>query len=63
MGVLSTKGGARKAFDDSLTHYDRKMVDNKAQAYEMRLSAIEVDARRIFPIEIQGVPAATLKVI
>jgi hypothetical protein len=38
------------------------MLD-KAQVYEMRLSRLKLDARRIFPIEIQGVPAATRKVI
>ena len=38
------------------------MLD-KAQVYEMRLSRLKLDARRIFPVEIQGVPAATRKVI
>jgi hypothetical protein len=38
------------------------MLD-KAQAYETRLSALKVDARRLFPIEIKGAPAATRKVI
>jgi hypothetical protein len=38
------------------------MLD-KAQVYEMRLSRLKLDARRIFPTEIQGVPAATRKVI
>jgi hypothetical protein len=47
---------------DGLSPYDRKMLD-KAQVYEMRLSRLKLDARRIFPIEIQGVPAATRKVI
>jgi hypothetical protein len=32
------------------------MLD-KAQVYEMRLSRLKLDARKIFPIEIQGVPA------
>jgi len=62
LAELSAKGGSRKAFVDSLSPYDRKMLD-KAQAYEMRLSRLKLDARRIFPIEIQGVPAATRKVI
>jgi hypothetical protein len=62
LGDLSTRDGSRKAFIDSLSPYDRKMLD-KAQVYEMRLSRLKLDARRIFPIEIQGVPAATRKVI
>jgi hypothetical protein len=57
---LSAKDGARKAFVDGLSLYDRKMLD-KAQVYEMRLSRLKLDARRIFPIEIQGVPAVTRK--
>jgi hypothetical protein len=62
LGDLSTKDGSRKAFVDGLSPYDRKMLD-KAQIYEMRLSRLKLDARRIFPIEIQGVSAATKKVI
>ena len=62
MGELSAKDGSRKAFVDSLSPYDRKMLD-KAQVYEMRLSRLKLDARRIFPVEIQGVPADTRKVI
>jgi hypothetical protein len=31
----------------------------KAQAYEARLSMLKVDARRLFPMEIKGFPAAT----
>jgi len=38
------------------------MLD-KAQLYELRLSRLKLDARKIFPIEIQGVPAATRKMI
>ncbi len=62
LSELSAKDGSRKAFVDSLTPYDRKMLE-KAQVYEMRLSRLKLDARKIFPIEIQGVPAATRKVI
>jgi hypothetical protein len=35
----------------------------KAQAYEARLSTLKVDARRLFPIEIRGFPAATQQMI
>jgi len=62
LAELSAKDGSRKAFVDGLSPYDRKMLD-KAQVYEMRLSRLKLDARRIFPIEIHGVPAATRKVI
>ena len=59
---MSAKDGSRKAFVDGLNPYERKMLD-KAQAYEMRLSRLKLDARRIFPNEIRGVPAATRKAI
>ena len=62
MGDLSTKDGSRKAFLESLSPYDRKMLD-KAQVYEMRLSALKVDARRLFPMEIKGFPVATQRMI
>jgi hypothetical protein len=62
LAELSAKDGSRKTFVDSLSSYDRKMLD-KAQVYEMRLSRLKLDARRIFPAEIQGVPAATRKMI
>jgi hypothetical protein len=62
LAELSAKDGSRKAFVDSLSPYDRKML-KKAQLYEMRLSRLKLDARKIFPIEIQGVPAATRKMI
>ena len=38
------------------------MLD-KAFAYETRLSSLKVDARRLFPMEIKGFPAATLRTI
>jgi hypothetical protein len=38
------------------------MLD-KAQAYEIRLSRLSLDARRIFPAEIKGFPTATQKMI
>jgi hypothetical protein len=59
---LSAKDGSRRAFIDGLSPYDRRMLE-KAQAYEARLAALKVDARRLFPIEIQGVPAATQRLI
>ena len=62
LGELSAKDGSRKAFADSRSPYDRKMLD-KAQVYEVRLSRLKLDARKIFPVEIQGIPAATRKVI
>ena len=31
----------------------------KALTYESRMSALKVDARRLFPMEIKGFPAAT----
>jgi hypothetical protein len=62
LGELSVKDGSRKAFVDSLSPYDRKMLD-KAQVYEMRLSKLKMDAPRIFPTEIKGYPAATKKLI
>jgi len=58
LGDLSTKDGSRKAFVEGLSPYDHKMLD-KAQVYEMRLSRLKLDARRIFPIEIKGYPAAS----
>jgi hypothetical protein len=60
LGDLSAKDGSRKAFVDSLSPYDRKMLD-KAQVYEMRLSRLKLDARRLFPMEIKGFPLATKK--
>jgi hypothetical protein len=62
LAELSAKDGSRKAFIDSLSPYDRRMLD-KAQIYQMRLSRLKLDARKIFPSEIQGIPAATRKVI
>jgi hypothetical protein len=38
------------------------MVD-KAQVYEFRMSSLKLDARRIFPMEIKGYPAATQRTI
>ena len=62
LAELSAKDGSRRAFIDGLSPYDRRMLD-KAQAYESRLSALKVDARRLFPIEIKGYPAATQRMI
>jgi hypothetical protein len=36
------------------------MLD-KALVYEMRLSRLKLDSRRVFPSEISGFPAATKK--
>jgi hypothetical protein len=47
---------------DGLSPYDRRMLD-KARAYETRLSSLKVDARRLFPMEIRGFPAATKKLL
>ena len=60
LAELSAKDGSRKAFLDALSPYDRKMLD-KAQVYELRMSSLKLDARRIFPMEIKGNPAATKK--
>ena len=49
LAELSAKDGSRKTFVDSLSPYDRLMLD-KAQAYETRLSALKVDTRRLFPM-------------
>lgn len=62
MAELSSKDGSRKAFVEGLSPYDRRMLD-KAQTYETRLSVLKVDARRLFPMEIKGFPAATQRVI
>jgi len=62
LAELSARDGSRKAFVDGLSSYDRRMLD-KAQAYENRLSALKVDARRLFPMEIKGSRAATERVI
>ena len=62
MAELSAKDGSQKAFIDGLSPYDRRMLD-KARAYETRLSSLKVDARRLFPMEIKGYPAATRKLI
>jgi hypothetical protein len=62
LAELSTKDGSRRAFVDGLSPYDRKMLD-KAKVYELRISALKLDARRIFPIEIKGYPAATRKMV
>jgi hypothetical protein len=62
LAELSAKDGSRKAFVDGLSPYDRRMLD-KAQAYETRLSSLKVDARRLFPMEIKGFPAATERMI
>ena len=62
LSELSAKDGSRMAFIDGLSPYDRKMLE-KAQVYEMRLSRLRLDARKIFPIEIPGSNAATQKII
>ena len=62
LAELSAKDGSRRVFVDSLSPYDRRMLD-KAQAYANRLSALKVDARRLFPVEINGFPAATQRMI
>ncbi len=62
LAELSAKDGSRKAFVDGLSPYDRRMLD-KAEAYEARLSALKVDARRLFPMEIKGFPVATERLI
>jgi hypothetical protein len=62
LGELSAKDGSRKAFVDGLSPYDRRMLE-KAHAYEARLSAHKVDARRLFPLEIKGFPTATQIII
>jgi hypothetical protein len=62
LAELSAKDGSQKAFIDGLSPYDRRMFD-KARAYETRLSSLKVDARRLFPMEIKGIPTATGKVI
>ena len=38
------------------------MLD-QAQAYELQMSSLMVDARRLFPMEIKGFPAATQRMI
>ena len=58
LSELSAKDGSQKAFIDALSPYDRRMLE-KARAYESRLSSLKVDARRLFPTEIKGFPAAT----
>jgi hypothetical protein len=35
----------------------------ETQAYESSLSILKADARRLFPMEIKGFPAATQRVI
>ena len=62
LAELSAKDGSQKAFIDGLSPYGRRMLD-KALAYENRLSSLKVDARRLFPMEIKGIPTATGKVI
>jgi hypothetical protein len=62
LAELSAKDGSRKAFIDALSPYDRRMLD-KAQAYEARLSILKLDARRLFPMEIKGFPAATQRMM
>ena len=62
LAELSAKDGSQKAFIDGLSPYGRRMLD-KALAYETRLSSLKVDARRLFPMEIKGIPTATGKVI
>ena len=59
---LSVKDGSRKAFVDGLSPYDRRMLE-KTQAYEVRLSALKLDARRLFPMEIKGFSGATERMI
>ena len=58
LAELSAKDGSRKDFVDGLSPYDRRMLE-KAQAYEARLSALKVDSRRLFPLEIKDFPMAT----
>ena len=62
LAELSAKDGSRKAFLDALSPYDRRMLD-KAERYSERMSSLKLDARRIFPMEIKGFPAATNKLI
>jgi hypothetical protein len=62
LGDLSTKDGSRKAFVDSLSLYDRKMLD-KAQIYELRMSSLKFDSKRLFPPAVPSNPAATRKMI
>jgi hypothetical protein len=62
LAELSAKDGSRMAFLDGLSSYDRRMLE-KAQAYEARLSTLKVDARRLFPMEIKGFPAATQRLV
>ena len=60
LAELSAKDGSRKAFLDALSPYDRRMLD-KAERYSERMSSLKMDARRIFPVEVRGFPAATKK--
>lgn len=62
LAELSAKDGLRKAFLDALSPYDRRMLD-KAERYSERMSSLKLDARRIFPMEIKGYPAATKKLV
>ncbi len=62
LAELSSKDGSRKDFVDGLSPYNRRMLD-KAQAYETRLSSLKLDARRLFPADIKGFPAATDRMI
>lgn len=62
LAELSTKDGSRRAFVDGLSLFDRKMLD-KAQVYELRMSSMKLDGRRIFPMEIKGYPAATQRML
>ncbi len=59
---LSAKDGSRRAFVEGLSAYDRKMLD-KAQDYELRMSSMKLDARRIFPMEIKAPPPATRRMV
>jgi hypothetical protein len=62
LAELSAKDGSQKAFIDALSPYDRRMLE-KARAYEIRLSSLKVDARRLFPLDIKGFPAATKRML
>lgn len=62
LAELSAKDGSRKAFLDVLSPYDRRMLD-KAERYSERMSSLKLDARRIFPMEINGFPAATKRMV
>ena len=62
LAELSAKDGSRKAFLEALSPYDRRML-GKAERYSERMSSLKLDARRIFPVEIKGYPAATERLL